>query len=163
VGDPLVVGFQEVPSVSVHRKPGLGPGSSFPQLPHGYRTDKDQVRMGVHQERYLAYNTAHNPNNIQTMARGQGGSWKTNHLRVVTPASTSGVIGSQRWSRALGRTQTSRTAAPRVGRALLRRPMWRSNRPFTPRAGPSSANYVTRASPTWLSLPDKSVHNGEKS
>jgi uncharacterized Zn-finger protein len=53
--------------------------------------------MDVHHEKYLAYNTAHNPNNIQTMARGQGGSSKTNHLRVVAPASTaSGVIGSQR-------------------------------------------------------------------
>uniref|UniRef100_A0A4W5KYT9 C2H2-type domain-containing protein n=1 Tax=Hucho hucho TaxID=62062 RepID=A0A4W5KYT9_9TELE len=79
----------------VHRKPGTG--SSLPQLPHGYPTNTDRVRMGVHHKRYLAYNTAHNPNNTETMARGQGGSSKTNQMRVVAPASTSsGVIGSQR-------------------------------------------------------------------
>ncbi|XP_021475295.2 uncharacterized protein LOC110534690 [Oncorhynchus mykiss] len=84
-----------MPGDWVHRKPG--PGSSLPQLPHGYPTNTDKVRMDVHHKRYLAYNTAHNPNNTQTMARGQGGSSKTNHLRVVAPASTSsGVIGSQR-------------------------------------------------------------------
>ncbi|XP_042186421.1 zinc finger protein 205-like isoform X1 [Oncorhynchus tshawytscha] len=72
------------------------PGSSLPQLPHGYPTNTDRARMGVHHKRYLAYNTAHNPNNTQTMGRGQGGSSKTNHLRVVASASTSsGVIGSQ--------------------------------------------------------------------
>nr|XP_046164537.1 zinc finger protein 473 homolog isoform X1 [Oncorhynchus gorbuscha] len=101
VGDPpggglsgsLSSGSRLMPGDWVHRKPG----SSLPQLPHGYPTNTDRVRMDVHHEKYLAYNTAHNPNNIQTMARGQGGSSKTNHLRVVAPASTaSGVIGSQR-------------------------------------------------------------------
>ncbi|XP_064782355.1 uncharacterized protein LOC135506872 [Oncorhynchus masou masou] len=82
-----------MPGGWVNRKPG--PGSSLPQLPHGYPTNTDKVRMGVHHKRYLAYNTAHNPNNTQTMAHG--GSSKTNQLRVVAPASTSsGVIGSQR-------------------------------------------------------------------
>nr|XP_029529582.1 B-cell CLL/lymphoma 6 member B protein-like [Oncorhynchus nerka] len=84
-----------MPGDWVHRSSGSG--SSLPQLPHGYPTNTDRVRMDVHHEKYLAYNTAHNPNNTQTMARGQGGSSKTNHLRVVAPASTSsGVIGSQR-------------------------------------------------------------------
>ncbi|XP_031692410.1 zinc finger protein 510-like isoform X3 [Oncorhynchus kisutch] len=78
----------------VHRKPG--PGSSLPRLPHGYPTNTDRVRMGVLHKRYLCYNTAHNSNNSQTMARGQGRSSKTNHLMVVAPASTSsGVTGSQ--------------------------------------------------------------------
>uniref|UniRef100_A0A674B535 C2H2-type domain-containing protein n=1 Tax=Salmo trutta TaxID=8032 RepID=A0A674B535_SALTR len=98
VGDPLGVSLSanlSSPSMSgdwVHRKPG--PGSSLPQLPHSYSTNTDRVRMDVH-KKHLAYNTAHNPNNTQTMARGQGGSSNTNHLRVVTPASTSSVIESQ--------------------------------------------------------------------
>ncbi|XP_045071421.1 zinc finger protein 205-like [Coregonus clupeaformis] len=88
-------GSRLMPGDWVHRRPGPGPGSSLPQLPHGYPTNTDRVRMDVQHEKYLAYNTAHNPN-TQTMARGQGGSSKTNHLRVVAPASTSsGVIGSQ--------------------------------------------------------------------
>ncbi|XP_041726503.2 zinc finger protein 500 [Coregonus clupeaformis] len=83
-------GSRLMPDDWVHRKPG--PGSSLPQLPHGCPTNTDRVRMGVHHKRYLAYNTAHNPNNKQTMARGQGGSSKTNHLGVVAPASSySGV------------------------------------------------------------------------
>ncbi|KAM9399513.1 uncharacterized protein ACWYII_031649 isoform 1-T2 [Salvelinus alpinus] len=88
-------GLRLIPDDWVQRKPG--PGSSLPQLPHGYPTNTDRVRMGVHHKRYLADNTAHNPNNTETMARGQGGNSKTNQMRVVAPASTSsGVIGSQR-------------------------------------------------------------------
>eukprot|EP00063_Salmo_salar_P075708 XP_014050543.1 PREDICTED: zinc finger protein 768-like [Salmo salar] len=88
-------GSRLIPDDWVHRKPG--PGSSLPQLPHGYPTNTDRVRMGIHHKRYLAYNTAHNPNNTQTMDRGQAGSSKTNQLSVVAPASSySGVIGSQR-------------------------------------------------------------------
>ncbi|XP_052341250.1 uncharacterized protein LOC118361887 isoform X2 [Oncorhynchus keta] len=103
VGDPPG-GSRSSPSGShlmpggvwVHRRPGPESGSSLPQLPHGYPINTNRVRIGVHNETYLAYNTAHNPNNTQTMARGQGGSSNTNHLRVVTHASTSsGVIGSQ--------------------------------------------------------------------
>ncbi|XP_042167889.1 uncharacterized protein LOC121841796 isoform X1 [Oncorhynchus tshawytscha] len=82
-------GAHLMPGDWVHRKPG--PGSSLPQLPHGYPMNTDRVRMGVH----LAYNTAHNPNNTQTMARGQGGSSKTNQLRVAPAFTSSGVIGSQ--------------------------------------------------------------------
>ncbi|XP_045062242.1 uncharacterized protein LOC121563739 [Coregonus clupeaformis] len=88
VGDPpggSLSGSRLMPGKWVHRRPG----SSLPQLPRGYTTNTDRVRMGVHHKRYLAYNTAHNPNNTQTMARGQEGS--------SNPASTSsGVIGSQR-------------------------------------------------------------------
>ncbi|XP_071024792.1 uncharacterized protein [Oncorhynchus clarkii lewisi] len=75
----------------VHRKPG----SSFPQLPQGYPTNADRFKMGVYHKKHLAYSTAHNPSNTQTMTRGQGGSSKTNHLTAVAPASTSSVIGSQ--------------------------------------------------------------------
>ncbi|XP_052321105.1 uncharacterized protein LOC118395568 isoform X4 [Oncorhynchus keta] len=57
-----------MPGDWVHRSPGSG--SSLPQLPHGYPTNADRVRMDVHHKRYLAYNAAHNPNNTQTMARG---------------------------------------------------------------------------------------------
>nr|XP_046181907.1 uncharacterized protein LOC124012383 isoform X1 [Oncorhynchus gorbuscha] len=88
-------GSRLIPDEWVNRKPG--PGSSLPQLPHGYPTNTDRVRMGIHHKRYLAYNTPDKPNNTQTMARGQAGSSKTNQLRVVAPASSySGVIGSQR-------------------------------------------------------------------
>uniref|UniRef100_A0A8C7DQQ6 C2H2-type domain-containing protein n=1 Tax=Oncorhynchus kisutch TaxID=8019 RepID=A0A8C7DQQ6_ONCKI len=88
-------GSHLTPDDWVHRKPG--PGSSLPQLPHGYPTNTDRVRMGVHHKKYLADNTAHNHNNTETMARGQGGSSKTNQMRVVAPASTSsGVIWSKR-------------------------------------------------------------------
>ncbi|XP_052341289.1 uncharacterized protein LOC118363014 isoform X3 [Oncorhynchus keta] len=99
VGDPpggSLSGSLSFPSESrlmpcdwVHRRPGTGPRSSLPRLPQGYPTNTDGVRIGVHHKKYLAYNTAHNPNNTETMARGQGGSSKA-------PASTSsGVIGSQ--------------------------------------------------------------------
>ncbi|XP_041713464.1 zinc finger and SCAN domain-containing protein 12-like [Coregonus clupeaformis] len=89
-------GSRLMPNEWVQRRPGPVPGSSVPQLSHGNPTNADRVRMGVQHERYQAYNTAYNPNNTQTMARGQGGSTKTNHLRVVAPASTSsGVSGSQ--------------------------------------------------------------------
>ncbi|XP_029621541.1 uncharacterized protein LOC115201831 isoform X2 [Salmo trutta] len=87
-------GSHLTPDDWVHRNPG--PGSSLPQLPHGYPTNTDRVRMGVHHKRYLAYNTAHNPNNTETMARGQGGSAKTNQMRVAPASTSSGVIGSQR-------------------------------------------------------------------
>nr|XP_029544634.1 zinc finger protein 500-like [Oncorhynchus nerka] len=88
-------GSHLTPDDWVHRKPG--PGSSLPQLPPGYPTNTDRVRMGVHHKKYLADNKAHNPNNTETMALCQGGSSKTNQMRVVAPASTSsGVIWSKR-------------------------------------------------------------------
>uniref|UniRef100_A0A8K9VCB4 C2H2-type domain-containing protein n=1 Tax=Oncorhynchus mykiss TaxID=8022 RepID=A0A8K9VCB4_ONCMY len=80
-------GPRPMPGDLVHRRPG--PGSSLPHLPQVYPTNTDRVRMGVHHKRYLAYNTAHNSNNTQTMARGQGGSSKT------LASTSSGVMGSQ--------------------------------------------------------------------
>nr|XP_029543046.1 zinc finger protein 205-like [Oncorhynchus nerka] len=80
-------GPRPMPGDLVHRRPG--PGSSLPHLPQVYPTNTDRVRMSVHHKRYLAYNTAHNSNNTQTMARGQGGSSKT------LASTSSGVIGSQ--------------------------------------------------------------------
>ncbi|XP_055765675.1 uncharacterized protein LOC129841437 [Salvelinus fontinalis] len=80
-------GPRPMPGDLVNRR--SGPGSSLPHLPQVYPTNTDRVRMGVHHKRYLAYNTAHNPNNTQTMARGQGGSSKT------LASTSSGVIGSQ--------------------------------------------------------------------
>ncbi|KAM9399498.1 uncharacterized protein ACWYII_031646 isoform 3-T4 [Salvelinus alpinus] len=89
-------GSRQMPCDWVHGRPVPGPESSLPQLLQGYPINTDRFRMGVHKT-YLAYNTAHNANNTQTMARFQGRSSKTNHLRVVAPASaTCGVIGSQR-------------------------------------------------------------------
>uniref|UniRef100_A0A674ANI2 Neurotrophin receptor-interacting factor homolog n=1 Tax=Salmo trutta TaxID=8032 RepID=A0A674ANI2_SALTR len=88
-------GSRQMPCDWVHGRPVPGPESSLPQLLQGYPINTDRFRMGVHKT-YLAYNTAHNANNTQT-SRFQGRSSKTNHLRVVAPASaTCGVIGSQR-------------------------------------------------------------------
>nr|XP_029529738.1 zinc finger protein 500-like [Oncorhynchus nerka] len=76
---------------------GLNNSPGGHQRDRGSTHGSDRVRMGVHHKKYLSCNTAHNPNHTQTMARGQGGSSNTNHLRVVGPASTSsGVIGTQR-------------------------------------------------------------------
>ncbi|XP_064783331.1 transcriptional repressor RHIT-like [Oncorhynchus masou masou] len=80
-------GPRPMPGDLVHRRPG--PGSSIPHLPQVYPTNTDRVRMGVHHKRYLTYNTAHNSNNTQTMARGHGGSSKT------LASTSSGVIASQ--------------------------------------------------------------------
>ncbi|XP_064783310.1 uncharacterized protein LOC135507651 isoform X2 [Oncorhynchus masou masou] len=135
-----------IPGEWVHRRPG----SSLPQLPHGYPTNTEKVKMGVH----LAYNTTHNPNNTQTMARGHGGSSKTNHLRVGTPVSTSGVIGSQRGRPSI-RTDTDKPyVCPTCGKRF------------------TEANYVkqhqtvhTLQVQTKLQelIRHRSVHNGEKS
>ncbi|XP_064880931.1 zinc finger protein 777-like isoform X1 [Oncorhynchus nerka] len=103
-------GSHLMPNDWVHRRPG----SSLPQLPHGYPTNTDKVRMGVHHKRYLAYNTAPNLNNTQTMARGQGGSSKTNDLRVVAPASTSS--GSQRGKQCVRTDADKPYACPTCGK-----------------------------------------------
>ncbi|KAK6324853.1 hypothetical protein J4Q44_G00041950 [Coregonus suidteri] len=138
-----------MPSDWVHRRPGHG--SSLPQLSHGYPTNTDRVRMGVH----LAYNTAHNPNNTQTMARGQGGSSNTNHLRMVAPASTSsGVIGSQHGKPSVRMDTDKPYACPTCGKCF------------------AEVNYVkmhqtvhTLQVQTKLQelIRHRSVHNGEKS
>ncbi|XP_055765668.1 uncharacterized protein LOC129841430 isoform X1 [Salvelinus fontinalis] len=99
-----------MPGDWVHRTSG----STLPQLPQVYPTNTDMVRMGTHHKRYLAYNTAHNPNNTQTMARGQGGSSKTNDLSVVAPASTSSA--SQRGKRCIRTDADKPYACPTCGK-----------------------------------------------
>ncbi|XP_038856065.1 uncharacterized protein LOC120052913 isoform X1 [Salvelinus namaycush] len=172
VGDPpggSLTGSLSSPSGSclmpgdwVHRRPG--PGSILPQLPHGYSTNTDRVRMGVHHKRYLAYNTTHNPNNTQTMARGQGWSSKTNHLRVVAPASaSSGVIGSQR-GRPSNRTDAEKPyACPTCGKRFARADYLREHqavhtkeRPFKCKLCYKSFSFLTNLTR------HRSVHNREK-
>ncbi|XP_041736788.2 zinc finger protein 250 [Coregonus clupeaformis] len=152
-----------MPGEWVHRRPG--PGSSLPQLPHGYPTNTDRVRMGVHHKRYLAYNTAHNLNNTQTTARGQGGSSKTNHLRVVAPASTSsGVIGLQR-GRPSNRTDADKPySCPTCGKRFARADYLREHqtvhtkeRPFKCKLCYKSFSFLTNL------IRHRSVHNREKS
>uniref|UniRef100_A0A674ART8 C2H2-type domain-containing protein n=1 Tax=Salmo trutta TaxID=8032 RepID=A0A674ART8_SALTR len=155
-------GSRLMPGDWVHRRPG--PGSSLPQLPHSYPTNTDRVRMGVHHERYLAYNTAHNPNNTQTMARGQGGSSKTNHLRVVTPASTSGVIGSQRGRPSIRTDANKPYACPTCGKRFAEanyvkrhQTVHTNERPFKCKLCYKSFSFLTNLSR------HRSVHNGKKS
>ncbi|XP_036790361.1 uncharacterized protein LOC110534477 isoform X3 [Oncorhynchus mykiss] len=151
-----------MPGDWVHRNPG--PGSSLPQLPHGYPTNTDRVRMGVHHKRYLAYNTAHNPNNTQTMARGQGRSAKTNHLGVVAPASTSGVIGSQ-CGRPSVRTDADKPyACPTCGKRFAKvnyvkqhQTVHTKERPFMCKLCYKSFSFLSNL------IRHRSVHNGEKS
>ncbi|XP_064782334.1 uncharacterized protein LOC135506856 [Oncorhynchus masou masou] len=152
-----------MPGDWVHIKPG--PGSSLPQLPHGYPTNTDRVRMGVHHKRYLAYNTAHNPNNTQTMARGQGRSSKTNHLGVVAPASTSsGVIGSQ-CGRPSVRTDADKPyACPTCGKRFAKvnyvkqhQTVHTKERPFMCKLCYKSFSFLSNL------IRHRSVHNVEKS
>ncbi|XP_031683994.1 uncharacterized protein LOC109894083 isoform X1 [Oncorhynchus kisutch] len=158
-------GSRLMPCDWVHRRPGTGPGSSLPQLPQGYPTNTDRVRMGVHHKRYLAYNTAHNPNNTQTMAKGQGGSSKTNNLRAVAPASTSsGVIGSQR-KRPSNRTDADKlfscsTCGKRFAEASYvkeHQTVHTKERPFKCKLCYKSFSFRSSL------IRHRSVHNGEKS
>ncbi|XP_045071971.1 zinc finger protein 436-like isoform X1 [Coregonus clupeaformis] len=156
-------GSHLMPSEWVHRKPG--PGSSLPQLPHGYPTNTDRVRMGVQHERYLAYNTAHNPNNTQTMARGQGGSSKTNHLRVVAPASTSsGVIGSEHGRPSIRMDADKPYACPTCGKRFAKakyvkqhQTIHTKERPFKCKLCYKSFSFLS------ILIRHRSVHNGKKS
>ncbi|XP_052321087.1 uncharacterized protein LOC118395481 [Oncorhynchus keta] len=152
-----------MPGDWVHRKPGSG--SSLPQLPHGYPTNTDRVRMGVHHKRYLAYNTAHNPNNTQTMTRGQGRSSKTNHPGVVAPASTSsGVIGSQ-CGRPSVRTDADKPyACPTCGKRFAKvnyvkqhQTVHTKERPFMCKLCYKRFSFLSNL------IRHRSVHNGEKS
>ncbi|XP_045073311.1 zinc finger protein 358-like [Coregonus clupeaformis] len=173
VGDPLggsLSGSLSSPSGSclmpgewVHRKPG--PMSSLPQLPHGCPTNTDRFKMGVRHEKYLAYNTAHNPNNTQTMARGQGGSAKTNHLRVVAPASTSSsVIGSQRGRPSIRSEADKPYACPTCGKRFAEanyvkrhQTVHTNERPFKCKLCYKSFSFLTNL------IRHRSVHNGKKS
>ncbi|XP_055765799.1 uncharacterized protein LOC129841521 isoform X1 [Salvelinus fontinalis] len=156
-------GSRLMPGDWVHRQPG--PGSSLPQLPHGYPTNTDRVRIGVHHESYLAYNTAHNPNNTQTMARGQGGSSKTNHLRVVAPASTSsGVIESQRGRPSIRSDADKPYACPTCGKRFAEanyvkrhQTVHTNERPFKCKLCYKSFSFLTNL------IRHRSVHKGEKS
>ncbi|XP_052341256.1 zinc finger protein 205-like isoform X1 [Oncorhynchus keta] len=158
-------GSRLMPCDWAHRRPGTGPGSSLPQLPQGYPTNTDRVRMGVHHKRYLAYNTEHNPNNTQTMAKGQGGSSKTNHLRAVAPASaSSGVIGSQR-KRPSNRTDADKlfscsTCGKRFAEASYvkeHQTVHTKERPFKCKLCYKSFSFRSSL------IRHRSVHNGEKS
>uniref|UniRef100_A0A4W5NJ50 C2H2-type domain-containing protein n=1 Tax=Hucho hucho TaxID=62062 RepID=A0A4W5NJ50_9TELE len=171
VGDPpggSLTGSLSSPSGSclmpgewVHGKPR----SSLPQLPHGYPTNTDRARMGVHHKRYLAYNTAHNPNNTQTMARGQGGSSKTNHLRVVAAASTSsGVIGSQHGRPSIRTDADKPYACPTCGKRFAEasyvkkhQTVHTKERPFKCKLCYKSFSFLSNL------IRHRSVHNGEKS
>ncbi|XP_031683977.1 uncharacterized protein LOC116374608 [Oncorhynchus kisutch] len=151
-----------MPGEWVHRGPG--PGSSLPQLPHGYPTNTDRVRMGIHHKRYLAYNTAHNNNAQTTMARGQGGSLKTNHLRVVAPASaSSGVIGSHRGRPCIRTDADKPYACPTCGKRFARADYLREHqavhtkdKPFKCKLCYKSFSFLTNL------IRHRSVHNREK-
>ncbi|XP_064782335.1 uncharacterized protein LOC135506858 [Oncorhynchus masou masou] len=145
-----------MPSDWVHRNPG--PGSSLPQLPHGYPTNTDRVRMGIHHEKYLAYNIAHNPSNTQTMASGQGGSSKT-------PASTSsGAIGSQR-GRPNIRTDCDKPySCATCGKHFTRANYLKEHQTVHTKERPFKCKLCYKSFPFRSNLiRHRSVHNGEKS
>ncbi|XP_042167819.1 uncharacterized protein LOC121841779 isoform X3 [Oncorhynchus tshawytscha] len=145
-----------MPSDWVHRNPG--PGSSLPQLPRGYPTNTDRVRMGIHHEKYLAYNIAHNPSNTQTMASGQGGSSKT-------PASTSsGVIGSQR-GRPNIRTDCDKPySCATCGKHFTRANYLKEHQTVHTKERPFKCKLCYKSFPFRSNLiRHRSVHNGEKS
>ncbi|XP_035598050.2 zinc finger protein 263-like isoform X2 [Oncorhynchus keta] len=168
-GDQSLTGSLSSPSGSylmprdwVHRRPE--PVSSLPQLPPGYPTNTDRVRMGVHNKRYLAYNTEHNSNNTPTMARGQGRSSKINHLRVVAPASTSsGVIGSQRGRSSIKADADKLYICPTCGKRFAKanyvkehQTIHTKERPFKCKLCYKSFSFLSNL------IRHRSVHNGEK-
>ncbi|XP_045579097.1 uncharacterized protein isoform X4 [Salmo salar] len=152
-----------MPGDWVNRSPG--PGSSLPQLPHGYPTNTDRVRMGVHHKRYLTYNTTHNPNNTQPMARGQGGSSKTNHMRVVAPASTSsGVIGSQRGRPSVSTDEEKPYTCPTCGKRFAKATYVKKHQTIHIKEKPFKCKLCYKSF-SFLSylIRHRSVHNREKS
>ncbi|KAM9399490.1 uncharacterized protein ACWYII_031644 isoform 2-T2 [Salvelinus alpinus] len=153
-------GSRLMPCEWVHRRPG----SSLPQVPHGYPTNTDRVRMGVHHKMYLTYNTGHHPNKTQTMARGQGGNSNTNHLRVVAPASTSsGVIGSQRGRQSIKTDADKPYACPTCGKSFAEanyvkehQTVHTKERPFKCKLCYKSFSFRSNL------IRHRSVHNGKK-
>nr|XP_029544643.1 zinc finger protein 544-like [Oncorhynchus nerka] len=135
-----------MPSDWVHKRPG--PGSSLPQLPHRYPT-----------------NTTHNSNNTQTMARGQGESSNTNHMRVVAPTSTSsGVIGSQCGRLSIRTDADKPYACPTCGKRFaqanyvkMHQTVHTKEKPFKCKLCYKSFSFLTNLTR------HRSVHNGEKS
>uniref|UniRef100_A0A674AMV2 Neurotrophin receptor-interacting factor homolog n=2 Tax=Salmo trutta TaxID=8032 RepID=A0A674AMV2_SALTR len=157
------LGSRLMPGDWVNRSPG--PGSSLPQLPHGYPTNTDRVRMGVHHKRYLTYNTTHNPNNTQPMARGQGGSSKTNHLRVVGPASTSsGVIGSQHGKPSVSTDEEKPYTCPTCGKRFAKANYVKKHQTIHIKEKPFKCKLCYKSF-SFLSylIRHRSVHNREKS
>ncbi|KAM9399527.1 uncharacterized protein ACWYII_031657 [Salvelinus alpinus] len=148
--------------VWVHRRPRPESGSS---LPPGYPTNTDRVRMSVHHETYLAYNTAHNPNNTQTMARGQGGSSNTNPLRVVAPASTSsGVIGSQHGRPSIRTDADKPYACPTCGKLFAKTKYMKQHQTVHTKERPFKCKLCYKSF-SFLSylIRHRRVHNREKS
>uniref|UniRef100_A0A4W5K5D0 C2H2-type domain-containing protein n=1 Tax=Hucho hucho TaxID=62062 RepID=A0A4W5K5D0_9TELE len=146
-----------MPSDWAHRKSG----STLPQLPQVNPTNTDRVRMGVHHKRYQGCNTAHNPNNTQTMARGQGGSSKTNDLRVVAPASTSS--GSQRGKRCIRTDADKPYACPTCGKRFSEanyvkqhQTVHTKERPFKCKLCYKSFSFLSNL------IRHRGVHNGEE-
>ncbi|XP_071024824.1 uncharacterized protein [Oncorhynchus clarkii lewisi] len=152
-----------MPGDWVHRSPGSG--SSLPQLPHGYPTNTDRVRMDVHHKRYLAYNAAHNPNNTQTMSRDQGGSSKTNHLRVVVPASAfSGVIGSQHGRPSISTDEDKPYSCPTCGKRFAKATYVKKHQTIHIKERPFKCKLCYKSF-SFLSylIRHRSVHNREQS
>uniref|UniRef100_A0A4W5RGI4 C2H2-type domain-containing protein n=1 Tax=Hucho hucho TaxID=62062 RepID=A0A4W5RGI4_9TELE len=156
-------GSHLMPGDWVHRS--TGPASRLSQIPHSYPTNTDKVRMGVHHKRYLAYNTAHNPNNTQTMTRGQGGSSKTNHLRVVAPASTSsGVIGSQRGRPSIRTDEDKPYSCPTCGKRFAKATYVKKHQTIHIKERPFKCKLCYKSF-SFLSylIRHRSVHNREQS
>nr|XP_046182016.1 uncharacterized protein LOC124012440 isoform X2 [Oncorhynchus gorbuscha] len=151
---PSPSGPRPIPGEWVHRR--SGPGSSLPQLPHGYPTNTDRVRMGVHHKRYLTYNIAHNPNNTQTMSRGQGGSSKTLDA-------TSGVIGLQCGRPSIRMDADKPYACPTCGKRFAEARYVKQHQ--TVHTKDSFKCKLCHKSFSFLSslIRHRSVHNGEKS
>ncbi|XP_064783390.1 uncharacterized protein LOC135507716 isoform X3 [Oncorhynchus masou masou] len=167
VGDPpggSLSGSLSFPSGShlmpcdwVHRRPGTEPGSNLPRLPQGYPTHTDGVRIGVHHKKYLAYNTAHNPNNTETMARGQGGSSKA-------PAFTSsGVIGSQRGKPNIRADADKPYSCATCGKHFTRANYLKEHQTVHTKERPFKCKLCYKSFPFRSNLiRHRSVHNGEK-
>ncbi|XP_036809640.1 uncharacterized protein LOC110498536 [Oncorhynchus mykiss] len=152
-------GSRLMPGDWVHRQPG--PGSSLPG--DGYPTNTDRVRMGVPHKRYLAYNMANNPNNTQTMARGHGGSSKTNHLRTVAPASiSSGVIGSQGERPSISTDADKPYSCPTCGKCFARANYLKEHQTVHTKEKPFKCKLCYKSFSFLTNLTrHKSVHNGK--